>query len=82
MQVEVWLQYSHLNSTTGPVTLTMCDLSGKTVATLYHGEVNGRRMVFNINNRSFAPYKPFSSGMCIVRLHSQNGSNCCKMMIK
>jgi uncharacterized repeat protein (TIGR02543 family) len=69
-------------SVKGPVTLTLCDLSGKTVATLYQGEVNGQRMTFNISSRSLASNKPFTSGMYIVRLHSSNISNSCKMMIK
>jgi uncharacterized repeat protein (TIGR02543 family) len=66
----------------GPATLTLCDLSGKTVATLYRGEINGLRMDFNVNNGAFASNKQFASGMKIVRLQSQNISTCCKMMIK
>ncbi len=53
----------------GPVTLTLCDLSGKTVATLYKGEVNGQRMVVNVGNRSSAANKPFTSGMYILAIN-------------
>jgi hypothetical protein len=66
----------------GLVTLTLCDLSGKTVTTLYRGEANGMRMNINLNSRTSGSNKPFASGMRIVRLQSQKSSTCCKMMIK
>jgi len=69
-------------STTGPVTLTLYDISGKKVGVLYHGEANGQRMVFNVNRKSFAPTTSFTPGMYIVRLHSANVAACCKMMVK
>lgn len=68
--------------TTGPVTLTICDLSGKTVATLYRGTINGKQMVFNVNSSASSQSKSFASGMYIVRLQSRNISNSCKVMIK
>lgn len=70
-------------STTGPVTLTLCDLSGKTVAMLYRGEIRGQQMVFNVtNNKAFASNKSCTAGMYILRLQSLHASNSCKMVIR
>jgi hypothetical protein len=35
--------------TAGPVTLSICNLSGKVVASLYKGEIRGQKMIFDIN---------------------------------
>lgn len=70
------------SSTTGPATLTISDLSGKTLATLYRGEINGQRMVFNVNSNNNRSGNFFASGMYLVHLQSLKTSSYCKLMIR
>jgi len=68
--------------TSGPVTLSICNLSGKVVASLYKGEIRGQRMTFDINADISSRSKGFASGMYIVRLQTQVSSESCRLLVK
>jgi Glycoside hydrolase family 44/Divergent InlB B-repeat domain/Carbohydrate binding domain len=68
--------------TFGPVTLSICNLSGKVVASLYNGDISGQRMIFNVNTDVSSRSKSFASGMYIVRLQTQVSSESCRLLVK
>lgn len=68
--------------TSGPVSLSICDLSGKIVASLYNGDINGQRMVFNVNKEMSLRKRSFASGMYIVCLQTHLTSESCRMLVK
>ncbi len=72
--------YSKCSS--GPVTLSICDLSGRIVGSLYNGNINGKRMAFNVNKDVSSRSKAFASGMYIIRLQTQGSSEYCRMLVK
>ncbi len=58
----------------GPVTLSICDLSGKTAAVVYSGPVHSKRMTFKLDGNQFG------NGLYIIRLKTPEESRSGKIM--
>lgn len=66
----------------GPISLSICDLSGKTIAVIYRGAMTARRMEIRLKRDCIRPGMPTGPGTYLVSLHTRNASKASKLVLK
>jgi hypothetical protein len=66
----------------GPISLSLCDLSGKTIAVIYRGAVTARRMEIRLTRDCIQPGLPMGSGTYLISLQARNASKAFKLVLK
>jgi hypothetical protein len=66
----------------GPISLSLCDLSGKTIAVIYRGAVTARRMEIRLTRDCIQPGLPMGPGTYLISLQARNASKAFKLVLK
>ncbi|MBN1129017.1 MAG: carbohydrate binding domain-containing protein [Chitinispirillaceae bacterium] len=71
----------HAPAGSGPMTLTLRTLSGRTVATLYRGEAGWQRKEFRLNTARSSAGETLVPGVYLVHLQTSGAARACRIMI-